>query len=132
MKIEIKDKHSQECIRKVAKNCGREVQAMVTAKLTDLYTSCVIDTAFRATLWHKGTARPPQNGSRVYVIFSGKYNYTTFEHADGIADYYVDEGFIIDGYEDVENAVVEAWANLPDYDKGLALIGEGNGELKKS
>lgn len=75
-------------------------------------------------MWHKPKVKP-EVGTRAYLVFSGEYSgkhgKVLFDHADLVADY-TSDGWVIDGYEEMENIVVHAWMHLPPVDLELFRI----------
>lgn len=67
--------------------------------------------------WYLPEVKKPESGQPVICIVSGHYKDehtdVTFYNAYLIADYFEDEGFILDGYELWADAKIDAWTPLP-------------------
>lgn len=71
------------------------------------------------TTWYKPDERVPEEGVFVVVTLSGKGPNITYDHTLKIAEYWDDEGWVIDSLDaDTTEFVVHAWCDLEPYGGG--------------
>lgn len=63
--------------------------------------------------WHDAKKKKPENGKFVLSIVNGRFKQISFRNAPVIAEYYDDEGWIIEGYEEAVGLRVDFWMEIP-------------------
>ena len=69
--------------------------------------------------WIKAEEQLPDDGDCVLVLASGNVGYEILIEAYMLAEYYEDEGFILERYPTVEDIIVEWWMPLPEPPEGV-------------
>lgn len=65
-------------------------------------------------VWHDPTERLPEDGKPVLVIVSGRpTSHITLHRAMLFAEYWSDEGWILEEFPEWENARPERWRKMP-------------------
>lgn len=63
--------------------------------------------------WKNAKKTKPKEGEVVLAIANGRFRKIIFRNAPVIAEYYDDEGWIIDGYEEAVGMRVDFWTEIP-------------------
>lgn len=63
--------------------------------------------------WNDAKKKKPENGKFVLSIVNGRFKQISFKNAPVIAEYYDDEGWIIEGYEEAVGLRVDFWMEIP-------------------
>lgn len=69
--------------------------------------------------WIKAEDKLPNDGDCVLVLASGIAGETILIEAYMLAEYYKDEGFILEQYPAAEDIIVEWWMSLPEMPEGV-------------
>ena len=69
--------------------------------------------------WIKAEDKLPNDGDCVLVLASGNVGDEILINAYMLAEYYKDEGFILEQYPTAEDIIVEWWMSLPEPPEGV-------------
>lgn len=84
---------------------------------TRTYAKCIseVEIAPGAQMWIEAErALPSKDSGQVLVLVDGVYKNCCFLKAVQLAEYYEDEGWVIEGYEEWENPQIDWWMPLPE------------------
>ena len=66
--------------------------------------------------WFTPEEKMPKEGETVVITFSGKAKHATYDHTFGLAEWYSEYGWDMDGVDiDLEEFEVHAWCDLEPY-----------------
>lgn len=69
--------------------------------------------------WIKAEEKLPDDGDCVLVLVSGNVGNEILINVYMLAEYYKDEGFILEQYPTAEDVIIEWWMSLPEMPEGV-------------
>lgn len=73
------------------------------------------ETSWSPFWWINPERRLPDDDRCVLVCITGKWGNVSFQYGYELAQYYPDGEWCVQGFEDMDELTVHAWAEIPQY-----------------